>query len=96
MHTRDIQRPLGLPSQLDAAVLPTILHYVCGGKARGFVPSSRTAGLRFEATDIGWSIGSGPAVSGTGEAILMAATARKPALAELAGPGAIVLTQRLG
>jgi uncharacterized protein (TIGR03083 family) len=96
VHTRDIERPLGLPSQLHAAVLPTILNYVCGGKARGFVPSSRTAGLRFEATDLDWSIGSGPVVSGTGEAIMMAATARRVALADLTGAGVTVLTQRLG
>lgn len=96
MHTRDIQRPLGAPSQLDPAVLPTILNYVCGGKARGFVPSSRTAGLRFEATDLDWSIASGSLVSGTGEAIMMAVTARKSALADLTGPGAHLLTQRLG
>ena len=96
VHTRDIQRPLGLPSQLDSTVLPTILDYVCGGKARGFVPSSRTTGLRFDATDLDWSIGSGPVVSGTGEAIMMATTARKSALADLTGPGAVILTQRLG
>ncbi len=96
VHTSDIRRPLGLPSELDPAVLPTILNFVCGGKARGFVPSSRTAELRFEATDIDWSIGSGPLVSGTGEAIMMVATNRKSALADLTGSGATVLTHRLG
>ena len=96
VHTRDIQRPLGLPSQLDPGVMPTILNYVSGGRARGFVPSSRTTGLRFEATDLDWSIGAGPLVSGTGEAIVMVATNRKSALADLTGPGVLVLTQRLG
>jgi uncharacterized protein (TIGR03083 family) len=96
VHTRDIERPLGRVAQLDPAALRTVLDYVCGGKARGFVPPARTKGLRFEATDLGWSTGDGPVVSGTGEAIMMAATARRSALADLSGPGAAALAQRLG
>jgi uncharacterized protein (TIGR03083 family) len=96
IHTRDIERPIGRASQLDPAALRTILDYVCGGKARGFVPSSRTRGLRFEATDLDWSVGDGPVVSGTGEAIMMAVTARRSVLVDLSGAGATVLAQRLG
>ena len=96
IHTRDIERPLGLPSQLDAEGLRTILDYVCGGKAIGFVPGKRTKGLRFEATDLGWSIGTGPVLSGPGEAIMLAVTGRKAALADLTGDGGLTLAQRLG
>jgi hypothetical protein len=73
-----------------------VLNFLCGGKARGFVASSRTNGLRFEATDLGWSIGSGPTVRGTGEAIMMAVTGRHAALADIEGDGAATLTQRVG
>jgi len=95
IHTRDIERPLGRASTLDPAALRTILGYVCGGKARGFVPQSRTKGLRFEATDLDWSAGNGPVVSGTGEAIMMAVTGRAAALADLTGDGVAALTPRL-
>lgn len=96
IHTRDIERPIDKPSHLDPAGLRTVLDYLCGGKARGFVPSSRTNGLRFEAADLDWSAGDGPVVVGTGEAIMMAVAARRSALAELTGDGAAVLTGRLG
>jgi uncharacterized protein (TIGR03083 family) len=96
VHTRDVERPLGRASILDAAAQRTVLDFLCGGKARGFVASSRTKGLRFEATDLGWSIGSGPSVIGTGEAIMMAVADRQVALADLAGDGLALLTERLG
>jgi hypothetical protein len=69
---------------------------VVGGRARGFVPSGRTKGLRFEATDSTWSIGSGAVVTGTAEALTLAATGRGSVLSELSGPGAAVLAERLG
>ena len=95
VHTRDIERPLGFASTLDAAALATALDYVCGGKARGFVPAKRTNGLRFEATDMQWSVGSGPVVSGPAEAILMAATGRRSAASDLSGAGLGQFTDRL-
>ncbi len=94
VHTRDIERPLGLKSELDPTALHTVLNYVCGNKARGFVPASRTKGLRFVANDIDWSIGAGPEVIGSGEAIMMAVTSRRVALDDLNGPGVDQLSQR--
>ena len=58
----------------------------------GFVGAKkRVAGLRLVATDVDWSHGSGPEVSGPGEAILLAASGRPAALAELDGEGVDVL-----
>lgn len=34
------------------------------GKAQGFIPAMRTAGLRFAATDLDWAVGEGPVVEG--------------------------------
>jgi uncharacterized protein (TIGR03083 family) len=96
IHTRDIERPLGLPSRLDPAALRNVLDYVCGGKARGFVPPSRTNDLRFDAPDLGWSVGTGPSVTGPGDAIMMAVTGRRSALADLSGDGVAILTARIG
>ena len=54
----------------------------------GFVGAKkRVAGLRLVATDVDWSHGSGPEVSGPGEAILLAASGRPAGLAELDGAG---------
>jgi uncharacterized protein (TIGR03083 family) len=95
VHTRDLERPLGLTSTLDMQSMHTVLKYVCGGKARGFVPAKRTSGLRFVATDSDWSIGSGPVVTGPAEAIMLAATNRPSALADLSGDGLTSFANRL-
>jgi uncharacterized protein (TIGR03083 family) len=95
VHTRDIERPLGLNSNIDTLSMHIVLDYVCGGKARGFVPAKRTAGLRFVATDSDWSIGAGPLVTGTGEAIMMAVTNRAVVAKDLSGDGAALFAQRL-
>ena len=53
------------------------------------------AGLRFEATDLDWTAGSGPTVRGTAEALMLALTGRPVVLAELAGDGVAALRRRL-
>lgn len=55
----------------------------------------RIRGLRLHATDIDWTHGEGPEVSGTGEALLMAMTGRAAVVDELGGPGKPVLAGRL-
>lgn len=88
VHTRDIGRPLGLPASLDPEGLRTVLDFVCGGKARGFIPAKRTAGLRFAATDLDWTVGEGPVVEGPAEALMLAVVDRPVALDDLSGEGA--------
>ena len=95
VHTRDIERPLGLSATLLPEGLRAALDYCCGGRAYGFVPKKRTEGLRFEATDVDWSAGEGALVSGPAEAILLAATNRPIALPELSGDGVEMLANRI-
>jgi uncharacterized protein (TIGR03083 family) len=95
VHTRDIERPLGLSNNIQEPSMHTVLNFVCGGKARGFVPAKRTNGLRFLATDSDWSIGAGPLVTGPADAIMLAATNRRAALSDLSGDGAALFAQRL-
>jgi hypothetical protein len=71
------------------------LDFLAGGRAIGFAPRRRLAGLRFEATDLDWSWGSGPVLAGPAEALAMAMTGRAVALAELDGPGVAILRNRL-
>lgn len=56
----------------------------------------RIRGLRLRATDIDWTHGHGPEVTGPGEALLMAMSGRPTALADLDGPGLATLAERLG
>ena len=86
VHHQDIRRPLGrdrtIPDERLVAVLDAApeLGSVFGSKRR-------TRGLRLEATDVGWSWGQGPVVTGPGEALLMAMLGRRVALDDLTGPG---------
>ncbi|WP_217809740.1 maleylpyruvate isomerase family mycothiol-dependent enzyme [Micromonospora sp. NBS 11-29] len=94
VHAQDIRRPLGLPADLDPQRLRVSLDFLTGGRAIGFVDRRRVAGLRFEATDLGWSAGDGPVVRGTGEALLLALSRRRVALADLTGDGVARLADR--
>lgn len=72
------------------------LHLICTEATPLFSPKRNVAGLKLRASDIGWTHGDGPAVEGPGEAIVLAATGRKAALADLEGDGVAVLRERTG
>ena len=72
------------------------LNFLVGGRAVGFVPKRRPTGLRFEATDVDWTWGSGPLIRGTAEAVMLALTGRRAALADLSGDGVAELQSRTG
>jgi uncharacterized protein (TIGR03083 family) len=95
VHGQDIRRPLGIAHGIEPEHLRVALDRMAGG-ALGFVPRSRVAGLRFEATDLDWSAGDGALVRGPAEAILLAITGRPVALADLDGDGADRLADRIG
>lgn len=95
VHGQDMRRPLGLPHGLQLDRLRTSLEFLVGGWAIGFTPRRRLAGLRFEATDLDWSWGAGPALAGPAEALMLAMTGRTVALGELDGPGVALLRGRL-
>ncbi|HEV7203262.1 MAG TPA: maleylpyruvate isomerase family mycothiol-dependent enzyme [Jatrophihabitans sp.] len=93
VHSEDIRRALGISHAypLDQ-VARTIAFYagsqpVIGGR-------DRVAGLTLEATDTDFAVGSGPRVEGPAVALMLAATGRKGALDELAGPGVEILRRR--
>ncbi|MDH6194763.1 uncharacterized protein (TIGR03083 family) [Mycobacterium frederiksbergense] len=93
IHQQDIRRPLALPRQIPAERLLVALDF-----ARWAPPVRggwRTRGLRLVATDLDWSAGRGPEVTGAGEALLMAMAGRAAAVPDLDGPGVTKLAQRL-
>lgn len=95
VHGQDIRRPLGLPHGLRLDRLGESLNFLVSRRSVGFAPRRRLAGLRFEATDLDWSWGSGPSLAGPAEALMLAMTGRTVALGELDGPGVPILRDRL-
>ncbi|MFI5933183.1 maleylpyruvate isomerase family mycothiol-dependent enzyme [Actinoplanes sp. NPDC051494] len=95
VHGQDMRRPLGLPHGLRLDRLKVSLEFLTSGKAFGFAPRRRLAGLRFEASDLNWFSGVGELVAGPAETLLMAMCGRQAVLTELDGPGVRVLRNRI-
>ena len=93
IHHQDIRRALGMPRVIPKHRLVPVLDFSLGAPT---LPSSgNSKGLRLVATDINWSSGEGPEVSGPGEALLMAVAGRPDLLEELTGNGLPILRQRV-
>lgn len=93
VHQQDIRRPLDMPRVIEPERLSVALEFT---KYAPFLRGAwRARGLRLVATDLDWTHGSGPEVSGPGEALLMAMAGRGAALSDLDGPGKATLAQRL-
>lgn len=93
IHQQDIRRSLGIARAIDPKRLQAVLDYALRAPATRGVWRAR--GIRLAANDLDWVHGSGPAVNGPGEALLMAMAARPDALNQLAGPGKRLLAQRI-
>ena len=93
IHHQDIRRPLGMPRQIPAERLHRVLDDSLRSPELPGWHLSR--GVRLTPTDLDWSHGSGPEITGPAEAVLMAVAGRRSAVEELAGPGQPVLASRL-
>ena len=93
VHAEDIRRPLGIAHGYPLASVTEVIDFyarsnvLIGGKRR-------VEGVTLRATDTDWSSGTGPLVEGPAVALMLAATGRKAALAELTGPGVEILRGR--
>ncbi|HUR76900.1 MAG TPA: maleylpyruvate isomerase family mycothiol-dependent enzyme [Acidimicrobiales bacterium] len=94
VHHQDIRRALDKPRTVPADRLVATLD-AAPTLGSVFGAKRRTKGLRFEAADVDWSWGDGPAVVGPGEALLMAMLGRSHALRDLSGPGADEFVSRV-
>lgn len=96
IHQRDIARPLGISADAPRADWLDLLDYLTSDSVvPALVPAGRIDGVSLRATDATWRRGEGPEVRGDVEAIGMAVTGRRVALADLAGPGTPILAARL-
>lgn len=93
IHHQDIRRALGLLRDIPGDRVRESLDIALRAPV---LPARHNAkGLRLDATDLDWSRGDGPTVSGPGEALLLALTGRAAALDELTGPGLDTLRNRV-
>lgn len=93
IHGLDIRWPLGLHYDIPGDRAATALNALAKAPS-GIVPKGTMSGLRFEATDIDWTQGSGAPVSGPAPALLLAMTGRSGAMDALEGEGAVMLRDR--
>ena len=99
IHSQDIRRAIQRPRDYPEATMRFSLD-TCTTMVGTLLVVGRTRrvakNVRLVATDIEWSHGKGPEVSGTAEALLMAVAARPLVLADLSGDGVATMAQRLG
>jgi uncharacterized protein (TIGR03083 family) len=93
VHAEDIRRPLGIRHDYPIGVLTRLAGYYQGSDMP-VVAKGRVNGLRLAATDGPFAGGSGPLVSGTTLALIMAMTGRRVYCGELQGDGAAILRDR--
>ncbi|MDQ1468361.1 MAG: hypothetical protein QOH10_2776 [Actinomycetota bacterium] len=93
VHGEDIRRPFGAKGDHSAEHLVTLAerYKKTGPPLRA---KKRIAGLKLTATDIDWSTGEGPEVSGPAMSLILAMVGRAPALDDCTGPGVDTLRQR--
>jgi uncharacterized protein (TIGR03083 family) len=93
VHSEDIRRPLGISHSYPPDAVVRVADFfknsnlIIGAKRR-------IEGLNLRATDVSWSHGSGPEVSGPILSLVMAMTGRKAALGDLSGEGVATLRSR--
>ncbi|TMD98556.1 MAG: maleylpyruvate isomerase family mycothiol-dependent enzyme [Chloroflexi bacterium] len=93
LHPEDIRRPLGIAHAYPPEGLMRAADFYKGSNLL-LGTKNRIAGLTLTATDVQWSTGSGPEVSGPMLDLLLAMTGRKAGLAGLSGPGLATLQSR--
>ncbi|MCZ7417460.1 MULTISPECIES: maleylpyruvate isomerase family mycothiol-dependent enzyme [unclassified Streptomyces] len=95
VHGEDIRRPLGIRRDYPAGVVTRVAEYYQGTDLV-VVAGKRVEGLRLVADDGPFTTGSGPLVSGSTVALVMAMTGRAAYCDELEGEGVALLRSRCG
>ena len=94
VHTGDILHPLGQGREMSPEALVACLEMY---KTTSFPVGTkkRIDGLRLVATDVDWSYGTGPEVTGPALPLLLAMTGRTPGLDALSGAGVATMRSRM-
>jgi uncharacterized protein (TIGR03083 family) len=94
IHTQDIRRPLGIAHTFQPEALTLVGDFVIRGNLL-LGGKRRATGVTLTASDVDWTRGAGPAVTGPLGSIILALTGRRAGLADLSGDGLATLTGRL-
>lgn len=94
VHGGDIRLPLGVPFDPPTEAVEIALDFLTG-RAPGFVPRRRLAGLALEPTDTPRRWGTGAEITGNAADLMMAVSGRRATLDRLGGPGLPMLDSRL-
>ena len=93
IHTADIRRPLGIAHSYPDEALTRVADFF--KKSNALIGAKRRiTGLQLSATDVEWTHGSGPTVSGPLLSLILAMTGRPQVLADLTGDGVETLKSR--
>jgi uncharacterized protein (TIGR03083 family) len=93
VHAEDIRRPLGIHRDYPITTLTLPASYYQGSDLV-VLAKGRIVGLRLQASDGPFATGSGPLVSGSTLALIMAMTGRETYCGELGGDGVPALRAR--
>src|SRR5580704_8636798 len=93
VHAEDIRRPLGIRRAYPITTLTRTAEYY-GSSNLPVLTKERVTGLRLVATDGPFTLGSGPLVTGSILALMMAMTGRATYCDELGGDGVAILRNR--
>ena len=94
VHSQDIRGALGQTGSPNPEAVAACLQMYCGANFP-IGTKKRIAGLRLVATDVGWTHGTGPEVSGPGLSLLVAMTGRRAGVDGLTGDGLATLRGRM-
>ena len=94
VHSQDIRQPLGLARTPDAEALTLVADFFA---RRNFTVRSRSTvtGLQLRADDGPFATNTGPLVTGSTLALVMAMAGRAPYIDQLDGPGVPILRARV-
>jgi uncharacterized protein (TIGR03083 family) len=92
-HGEDIRRPLGLTHQPPEAAIVAVANTWCRSNLL-LGAKRRIAGLRLRSTDVQWTTGDGPEVTGPLQSLILAMVGRKGSHVSLAGEGLGKLASR--
>ena len=93
IHGQDMCRPLGIKRDLPETHLVPVADFV-KDDVHIYGAKKRIAGLKLTATDMDWSHGCGPEVTGPAEALVMMMAGRLVALDDLTGEGKTTLVTK--
>jgi uncharacterized protein (TIGR03083 family) len=93
VHSEDIRRPLGIAHPYPTAAVVQVADFYQGSNLL-IGSKRRIEGLTLRATDVEWSHGTGPEVSGPIVSLVLAMTGRKTADDDLTGDGVTALRAR--